>query len=223
MQADLVSDIPGLARFTDPTLVNPWGISFSPGGPFWISDNGTGLSTLLDATGQSPLPGSPLIVQVPPSGVSLTGAGGTPTGTVFNGGPGFRVSENGTTGPSLFLFATEDGTISGWNPFVDPSHAVLAVDQSAAGADYKGLALGGNASGSFLFAANFRGGTIDVFDQDFHRVHLAGSFTDPNLPAGYAPFDVQNLGGKLYVTYALQDSSGARGCRRSGPRLCRCL
>jgi len=204
LQTNIVSDIPGLARFTDPQLTNPWGVSFDPGGPFWISDNGTGLSTLYDAAGRS----VSVAVSVPGSGGVFTGTAGMPTGTIFNPGPGFQISEEGRTAPGLFLFGSEDGTISGWNDLVDPTHAVLAVDNSGHGADYRGLAMAENASGSLLFAADFGTGTIDVFDQHFDSVKLAGTFADPALPAGFAPFNVQDIGGKLFVTYALRNAAG---------------
>jgi len=174
--------------------VNPWGLSLNSTDPFWISDNGTGVSTLLDGRGQSP----PLVVQTPGVGGPI----GTPTGTVFNGGDGFVVSEDGRAGPSQFLFATEDGLILGWSAGVDVTHALVAVDNSQAGAIYKGLALATNSSGTFLYAANFFTGTIDVFDHGFHPVQLSGSFSDPAIPSGFAPFNIQNLGGQLFVTYA---------------------
>jgi uncharacterized protein (TIGR03118 family) len=203
-QANLVSDIPGLALHTDPDLVNPWGISHSASSPFWVSDNGTGLSTLYNGAGTK----QALVVTIPPPAGSPPGTTATPTGQVFNGTADFAVTNGSVSGPSRFIFATEDGTISGWNPAVDPTHAILAVDNSGPGAIYKGLAIGANASGNFLYAANFHAGTIDVFDKDFHQVQLAGSFTDPNLNRGFAPFNIQNLGGKLYVTYAKQDADG---------------
>src|SRR5205823_4036881 len=118
---------------------------------------------------------------------------GRPTGTVFNGGTSFAVTGEGGTGPSLFLFATQDGTIAGWNPGVDLFHAVVAVDNSAM-ANYTGLAIASTRRGDFLYAANFRTGTIDVFDADFHAVHRPGAFRDPNRPAGYVPFNVQAIG-----------------------------
>jgi uncharacterized protein (TIGR03118 family) len=192
----LASDVPGLARVTDPNLVNPWGIAFSPTGPFWFADNGSGVSDLLDGRGQP----VPLVVTVP---------GGTPTGTVFNGGPGFAVAENSVAAPSRFLFATEGGTISGWTAVVDPTHALPAVENSSTGAVYKGLALATDPAGrSFLYAADFGRGTIDVFNQDFKQVAHPGSFRDPALPDGFAPFNIQNLNNLLFVTYAQQD--GAR-------------
>ncbi len=198
LQTNLVSDVPGLARFTDPNLVNPWGLSAGPTGPFWSADNGSGVSTLYDGQGQSLPGGAPLVVSIP----------GSPTGTVFNGGLGFIVSANGMSGASSFIFATEDGTIAGWSPNVDPTHAVVAVDNSSAGAVYKGLALGTDSSGrTLLYATNFHTGGIDVFDQSFQATHLAGSFADPNLPAGFAPFGIQNIDGMLYVTYARQDAA----------------
>jgi uncharacterized protein (TIGR03118 family) len=193
----LTSDIPGFAKFTDPNLINPWGISLNSTDPFWIADNGTGVSTLVDGRGRIP----PLVVQTPGIGASV----GTATGTVSNGGPGFVVSEDGRAGPSQFLFATEDGLILGWSAGVDVTHALVAVNNSGA-AVYKGLALATNSQGTFLYAANFFAGTIDVFNQGFHAAQLSGSFSDPAIPAGYAPFNIQNLGGRLFVTYAKQDA-----------------
>ena len=199
-QVDLASDVPGLAPVTDRNLVNPWGLSFSPTGPFWIAENGRGTSELLDGRAAA----VPLLVTVPAVGA----ASGTPTGTVFNGSPGFVISENGVSASSRFLFAAEDGTISGWTSIVDPMHALVAVDNSSSGAIYTGLALGADPTGhSFLYAADFSHGTIDVFDQDFRPVVRPGSFQDPNLPDGFAPFDVQNINNQLLVTYARQNTN----------------
>ncbi len=211
-QTNLVSDLPKIAKFQDPNLVNPWGLSHGPATPWWVSDNGKGVSTLYKGDG-TPFPvGSPLVVTIPPPAGSPAGTTSAPTGNVFNGTSDFVVTENNVSGPSLFIFATEDGTISGWNFNVDKTNAILEVDNSASGAVYKGLALGHNASGNFLFATNFHAGTIDVFDAHFASAKLAGSFTDPNLPpcsndptqACFAPFGIQNINGKIYVTYALQ-------------------
>lgn len=207
-QTNLVSDQPGVAKVTDPHLVNSWGIVHSPTSPFWISDNGTGVSTLYNGAGM-PFPvNAPLVVTIPPPKGSPAGTTAAPTGVVFNGTSGFVVKKGKVSGAALFIFATEDGTISGWNRDVDPTHAILAADKSKASpsAVYKGLAIGSNAKGTFLFATNFRAGTIDVFNSHFHQVRLAGSFTDRFLPRGYAPFGIANLNGKLYVTYALQDA-----------------
>jgi uncharacterized protein (TIGR03118 family) len=179
VQSNLVSDIPGLARFTDPNLKNPWGISHSATSPFWVSDNATGLSTLYNTAGTP----QALVVTIPPPLGSPVGTMSTPTGQVFNGTLDFELSPGS---PARFIFATEDGTISGWNPSASPAVAILKVDNSSS-AVYKGLALGNNGSGNFLYAANFFGGTIDVFDSGFSPTTLAGSFTDPTLPSGYAP------------------------------------
>jgi uncharacterized protein (TIGR03118 family) len=188
-QTNLTSDLPGVAQNHDPNLVNPWGIAFAPNTPFWISDNGSGLSTLYNGAGQA----IPLVVTIPPP------AGGTspaaPTGVVANTGTGF--------GGSHFIFATEDGTISAWT---GGTSATLEVDNSASGAVYKGLTLGNNGGSELLYAANFNSGNVDVFNSSFAQVTVPGGFSDPGIPAGYAPFDIQNIGGMLYVTYALQDS-----------------
>jgi len=199
-QTNLVSDVPGWAATTDPNLVNAWGIAFSAGSPAWISDNGTGLSTLYTGTGSV----IPLVVTIPPPG----GGTGTsaPTGVVFNGGGAFNVTANSVTGSSAFIFATEDGTISGWSPGVNLHNAILAVDNSneGTGAVYKGLAIGTASNGTFLYATNFRSGWIEMYDSNFAWVK---NFTDSDVPAGYAPFGIQNLNGSLYVTFALQDSA----------------
>src|SRR5512140_1465449 len=189
-QTNLVSDVPGLARYTDPDLVNPWGIAFSGTSPIWISDNHTGLATIYNGAGVK----QGLVVTIPPP------SGGTPpaspTGQVFNGGSGFSGDR--------FVFSTEDGTIAGWQGALG-TNAALRVDNSGSGAVYKGLALGTYGGNSYLYAANFNAGTIDVFDSSYNAATLGGSFLDPSLPAGYAPFNVQNFGGDLYVTYAVQD------------------
>jgi uncharacterized protein (TIGR03118 family) len=197
-QTPLVSDIPGRAPVTDPKLVNPWGISSGPTTPFWVSDNGTGVTTLYTGAGQR----LPVVVTIPlPRGGEPPSA---PTGQVFNFTSDFVVTEGTKSGVSRFIFATEDGTISGWSPGVNPTKAIRTVDNSASGAVYKGLALGSNASGNFLYAANFHDGRIDVFDKHFSPASLAGSFTDPAIPAGFAPFNIENIRGNLYVTYAKQ-------------------
>jgi uncharacterized protein (TIGR03118 family) len=213
-QTNLVSDIPGLALHTDPNLRNPWGTSTGPGLPIWASDNHTGVTTLYDGQG-NPQPGpgkQQLVVSIPAPPSAGPGAVGAPDGTVFNPTPGgFAVTKNGVSGSARFLFATEDGTIVGWNPAVDPTHAVIAVDRSTVtdnagnvGAVYKGLALVSTPAGKFLYATNFRFGTIEVFDSNFH---LVNSFTDPTVPPGFAPFGIHNIGGNLYVTFAKQDAA----------------
>lgn len=200
VQTNLVSDIPNLAASTDPSLKNPWGIASSPTSPFWVSNNGTGTTTLYNGSGQ-PFPVlSPLVVTIPPPPGGTPP--GTPTGQVFNGGASFELVPGQ---PGRFVFATEGGTIAGWNPSTNPTSAITMVDNSAAGTSYTGLAIGNNGSGDFLYAADFTGAKIDVFDSAFGAATPAGSFTDPNLPGGYAPVNVQNLGGTLYVAYAVNN------------------
>jgi uncharacterized protein (TIGR03118 family) len=213
-QTNLVSDIPGLALHTDPNLRNAWGTSTGPGLPIWVSDNATGVTTLYDGQGNPQQgPGNKqLVVTIPAAPSAGPGAVGAPDGTVFNPTPdGFVVTKNGVSAPARFLFATEDGTIAGWSHAVDPTHAVTAVDRSTVtdqagdhGAVYKGLALVSTPAGKFLYATNFRFGTVEVFDSNFH---LVNSFTDPTVPAGFAPFGIHNIGGNLYVTFAKQDAA----------------
>jgi uncharacterized protein (TIGR03118 family) len=213
-QTNLVSDIPGLAQSTDPNLVNPWGLSSSATSPIWVSDNNAGVSTLYRGNGAV----LSLVVTIPAPGSPI---GGTPTGTVFNAtASDFKVTQGTHTAKALFLFATEDGTILGWNPGVGGLSATIAVDNSsvpdtANGAVYKGLALGSVGTSNYLYAANFRSGAVDVFNGTFTQVNLAGSFTDPNVPSGFAPFGIQNVGGQIFVTYAKQNA--ARHDDISGP------
>jgi len=193
---NLVSDQPGVADHTDPNLVNPWGITASSTSPWWVSDNGMDVSTLYNGDGVAQFPPTPLVVSVP----------GGPTGTVFNGSTGFVISDGTNSGPGRFLFATEAGTIRGWNPGVPPpplsTHTFIGpndADQSGAGAIFKGLAIAGDR----LFATDFHNAKVDVFDSSFHL--LPGGFVDPKLPKRFAPFGIQVLGGNVFVTYAKQD------------------
>jgi len=204
LQTNIVSDVKGTAPVTDAKLINPWGIVAGPGTPFWIADNGTGVSTLYTGTG-APLPGAPRSVTIPTPPGRASDAAGAPTGVVFNGSSGFVVRQGAASGPSLFLFATEDGTIAGWSPAANAAGAIIAADNSAEGAVYKGLAIATDGPQATLFAANFRENSIDVFDTSFQRVNKPGSFSDPKIPADFAPFDVATLGGKLFVTYARQN------------------
>jgi uncharacterized protein (TIGR03118 family) len=196
-RVNLVSDIAGVARLTDTNLVNAWGIAITPTGKIWVSDNGTGVSTIYNLQG---VPQS-LVVTIPPPAGSPPGAIATPTGTAFNPTADFVVSGNGTSGPAAFLFATEDGTVAGWNPAVDTANAILKVDNSGSGAVYKGIALAQNGGSNFLYVANFHDNAVEMYDAHFAFV---GSFTDNTLPAGYAPFGIREIGGQLYVTFALQ-------------------
>ena len=203
-QTNLVADVAGIAPTTDPHLVNPWAIAFSSTGPLWIADNHTGVSTVYDGSGK-PFPTPvPLVVTIPPPAGSSDPA--APTGMVFNASGDFVVTQGASSAASVFIFSTEDGTISGWNPTVNPAAAVLTVDNSSSEAIYKGLATGSNAAGNLLFASDFHNDTVDVFDKTFRPVTLPGSFSDPNIPTGFAPFGIQNIGGSIYVTYAKQDA-----------------
>jgi uncharacterized protein (TIGR03118 family) len=244
LQTNLVSDLPGVAAVLDPNLVNPWGISESSGSPFWISDNNAGVTTLYNTQG-TPQPIVKTLTQnfaIIPTPGHATDPTGTPTGTVFNtdlSAGGFQVTNGTTSAAAVFLFDTEDGTLVGWNPGVNPAgsdpakagtFATIALNNSGnnltendplkqTGAVYKGLAIANAATAIFpsdtasttvIYAANFRSGQIEVYDPNFQRVTLpAGAFSDPNLPAGYAPFDVQTLtnNGKVYVTYAKQNDA----------------
>lgn len=202
VQTNLVSSGALPAATTDPDLKNAWGIAFFPGAPFWIADNATGLLTLYDGTGAK----QALVVKIPTPKDAPADSVAAPTGMVANVTSQFRIPD--TTLPSLFIFATEDGTIAAWNPNIaDPTHAVLVVDnsQSATSAVYKGLATGSNSRGNFLFAANFASGEVDVFDSNFAPATIEGTFKDPDIPAGYAPFGIRNIDGDLFVTFAQQD------------------
>ncbi len=203
-QTNLVSDQPGVAAMTDPNLVNAWGISRSSTSPWWVSDNGTGVSTLYNISTNSIVP---LVVTIP-TGDSNKSATGTPTGQVFNGTTDFQLTPNN---PAAFIFVTEDGTVSGWNPKVNATTAVIKVNTHSASV-FKGMALaalttrfGGTAN--YLYVADFRKGRVNVYDANFNKVRFRGdAFEDEEIPWGFAPFNVQNIGGNIYVTYALQDS-----------------
>jgi uncharacterized protein (TIGR03118 family) len=224
LQANLVSDLPGVARVLDPTLKNAWGISLSPGGgAFWVSSNGGGVSELyLGDVNGNPI-SAPFKVTIP---------GGGPTGQVFNpnqpimangSSNAFSVTDGTHTAAAVFIFASRTGVNTGWNPGVGApiqtpfgmvSGTAEVGFQAADGAIYDGLASGDVGAAHFLYAADLHNGKIDVIDGQFHKVALGangfGTFADPNLPQGFAPFNVQNLGGKLYVTYARQDATATR-------------
>ena len=192
----------------DRHLVNAWGIAFNPQGFVWVANNGTSTSTLYDGAG---VPQS-LVVSIP------AGSKGPakPTGIVFNGSPAFQVSEGGASGASVFMFAGEGGTISGWSPAVNMTNAIVAVDNGAKGKIYKGLALAGVGGAPRLYAADFHNGVVDVFDGNFAPVVVGGAFVDPSLPAGYAPFGIQAIGSQIFVSYAKQDAQGEDDVAGSG-------
>jgi len=192
-QTNLVSDVPGMAKFTDPNLKNPWGISFGPTSPFWVSNQVTNTATLYNSAGAP----QALVVHTPTTGGGPQG----PTGQVFNGTSDFALS---TGGAARFLFANLNGTISGWNPL----QGTIAQVAATASAVYTGLALGNNGSGNFLYAADSAGNGINVFDGSFNQVTLSGSFADATLPDGFTVYNVQHLGNSLYVTYENETSGG---------------
>lgn len=191
----LTSNQVGGAAHVDPLMVNAWGLAYGPGGPFWLSDQGSGWSTLYNGRGVA----KSLQVVVP----SASGAGpGSPTGIVFNGSSDFQIQGWST----FFLFATLDGTISGWSPQTNPNTAIIEVNNSATGAVYTGLAVTNKASGNSLYAADVANNKVDVYDGSFNFVK---SFTDATLPPNFTPFGIQDIGGFVYVAFA--DATGGPG------------
>lgn len=181
----------GEARHIDPLLVNGWGLARAATSPWWVADQGSGWSTIYNGAGVK----QGLEVAIP----SATGSGtGQPTGIVFNGSSDFQIKGH----PAVFIFATLDGTISGWAPAVNVNEAVIAV--STPGASYTGLAITSNPSGNFIFAADINNNKVDMYDSTFT---LVSSFTDPTIPAGFAPFGIQDLNGLLYVAFAATNES----------------
>ena len=183
----LVSDEPGVADVQDTNLVNAWGLDARPTSPWWVSDNETDLSTLYRANGAK-------------QGLEVSIPRGAPTGLVANNGSNFVVTNGVDSGVPLFLFDTENGVIAGWSPGVDMTHAIAGV--TIPGADYKGLAIAGDR----LYAADFHHARVDVFDGTFTQVVNPDAFVDPKIPDGFAPFGIQTIGGKIFVTYAKQDA-----------------
>ena len=190
-QVNLVSDLPGVAQLQDTNLVNAWGISFSSSSPFWVSDNGTGKATLYSVTNDAQ--GSAHVSKVALE-VNIPGEG-NPTGQIFNNLGGFH--------GDVFIFASEDGTISGWRNALGTNAEVLAM---RSGAVYKGLALTGTSNAPVLLAANFSEATVDAYSGNGTNITLVGQFSDPHAPVGYAPFNVQPVSGMIFVTFAKQDA-----------------
>lgn len=188
----------GTAAHMDADLVNAWGLAFNPTAFAWVADNGTSKSTLYDGNG---------VKQSPTVSIPAGQAGpANPTGIVYNGTPDFKITQGATTAASVFLFAGEAGTISGWSPGVDLNAAVKVFDGGATGNVYKGLATGSYLNTNYLYATDFHNNAVDVFDGTFTKVSLPGRFSDPSLPAGYAPYGIQDIGGKLFVSFAKQDA-----------------
>jgi uncharacterized protein (TIGR03118 family) len=205
---NLVSDGTS-TTYADPSLVNGWGIAFNPQGFVWVSDAGTSKSTLYDGNG---VPQS-LVVDIPAGSVGPA----VPTGIVFNGSTDFKVSQAGASGASPFIFVGATGTIAGWSPTVNMTNAIQVFDGGASHDSFTGAALAAQGTSNFLYAADFHNAAVDVFDSHFAPANAAGGFNDPNLPAGYAPFGLQAIGGNIYVSYAMQDAQAARST--SGPGL----
>lgn len=210
-QTNLVSDLSNQgAALVDPTLQNPWGLALSATSPLWVSDNNSGLAPVYSIP-----PGGTSVTKVGltvtvPGGRASTSDGSSPTGQVFNGTTGFVVTTAAGSGPAAFIFDSESGQITAWNPTADPVAAgasTATLEYSSPTAVYKGLAIAATDQGTFLYAANFNSGAVDVFNSSFQLVNLLGSFSDPRMPAGYAPFGIQEINGLLYVTYAKQDAA----------------
>lgn len=187
----------------DPDVINPWGLAIGQSGPAWFVNNATDKATIYDGTGKK----ASLIVSIP-AGVNGAAA---PTGIVANGTTDFAVTNGATTAPARFIFAGEAGTISGWNPTVDPTNAVTMHDDGGDGAIYKGLAIANNGTASLLYATDFHNNKIDVFDASYAKVSVPGGFVDPDLPEGFAPYGIQTvqLDGEsvIVVSYAQQDDA----------------
>ena len=195
----LVSDIPGAADHVDANLKNPWGLSASGNSPFWISNNHTGTTTVYGSDGNSFPDPNPLVVTIP----GPAGGASAPTGQTFNDIGSFELAPGK---PALFLFCSEGGTIAGWNSSVSPS-ALTVVDNSGSRAVYKGIAVARTSDGPRLFVANFSAGTIDAFDGAFNPVPIPDDMRGPLAP-GYSPFNIQRIGQRLYVAYAMRNDEG---------------
>jgi len=194
---NLQSDLAGVAEHVDPNVVNPWGMTVSAGGTIWVSDNAAGVATLYHQDGTA----VSLIVTIPGKDKNQPG---NPTGTIVNPTSSFNVTKGSHSLPARFLFVSEDGTVSGWNPTVDPTNAIVAVKPKGDNV-YKGVALGMANGNNFLYATDFHKAEIDVYDENFNLVKMKNDFTDPNIPKGFAPFNIRNFNGELFVTYAKQD------------------
>jgi uncharacterized protein (TIGR03118 family) len=195
---NLVSSQAGKAKHQDPDLINAWGIAYAPSAPFCVTDTGIGLATLYDAQGVK----QSLVITVP----AASNRHGTPTGIVYNGTTAFQVSQGGHSGPAMFIFDTIDGTISGWNSSVNSNTAIIVVNNSSSGASYTGLAIGTHNGVNFIYAADHKNNKVDIYNRSFK---LVKSFTDPNLPSGSAPFNVQTINGQLFVAFTNPKVGGA--------------
>ena len=200
VSANLVSDVTLPGARIDEFIDNAWGLAFQPTGYAWVANNGSSTATSYDGNGVI----QDLVVAIPP------GAAGdaSPTGMVYNRTQDFKVTQNGRTGASEFILVGEAGTVAGWAPAVNATSAVTVFDGGINGPRYKGLAIARNVGANLLYAADFRNNVVDVFNANFVRVSLPGSFRDPGLPAGYAPYGIQAIGDRIYVAYARQAAAG---------------
>jgi uncharacterized protein (TIGR03118 family) len=195
-QHNLVSDGAVPADRIDKNLKNPWGLASDVPGPLWVANNGTNTATIYDFDTGKP---APLIVHTRGHG----GGDENPTGEVYNIAEGnFDVKKNGKSDSAKFIFAGEDGTISGWSPGVDLNNTVLAVDNSSKGAVYKGLAEASWHGKFYIYATDFVNRHVEVYNESFHKVTHVGTFIDPTVPRSFNPFGIQQIDGKIYVTYA---------------------
>jgi uncharacterized protein (TIGR03118 family) len=197
--AALVSDGVIAAAHTDSNLQNAWGLAAAPGGPFWVADNNSNKATVYDGTGTP----QPLVVSI---AAGINGPA-NPTGQIFNSTTDFVITTSTGSTPAQFILAGEGGTITAWAQSVSGSTATVAYDDGAGGAVYKGLALANNGTANHLYATDLHGAKVDVFDTQFHKVTLSGTFADPMIPAGFAPFNIVELNNQLWVTYAKQDAT----------------
>lgn len=198
----LVVDSGASAAHTDAKLINSWGIAFNPTGFVWVANNGSSSSTLYDGNG---VPQS-LVVATPVA----------PTGIVFNGSSDFKITQNGVSAASPFIFAGENGSIAAWSPTVNRNNALTVVDGAGAQAVYKGLAIATYNSANYLYATDFHNNRIDVYDAAFNKATLPGGFKDASLPAGYAPFGIQTVGDRIYVSYAQRETNGDDDVKGAG-------
>lgn len=201
----LVSDLAGAAH-QDENLVNAWGLAFNPTGYAFVASNANSTASLYDGNGVE----KNLVVEIPPGGEGDA----NPTGMVYNPTQDFQVTQNGVTGASQFIFAGEAGTVAGWSQ--NATAAVTVYDIGANGPVYKGLAIGRAAGANYLYAADFQGNKVDVFDHNFVRVALVGDFRDPGLPAGYGPFGIQVAGDRVYVAYAQHSANSPDEIKGAG-------
>ncbi len=211
LQTNLISDTPGQgAALVDPGMRNPWGLAYSATSPLWVSDNNSGLAGIYSINvGGTSATKAGFTVTVP-GGRTSTSDGSSPTGQIFNGTSGFVVTSASGSGPAAFIFDSESGQISGWNPAADPISAggsTGTLEFSSPTAVYKGLAIATTDQGTYLYAANFQSGHVNVFNSSWQQTSLLGNFSDPSLPGDYAPFGIREINGLLYVTFAKQDAA----------------